>query len=99
TLSASPYRRIGQSTSLSPSARGATSFLTAVALVHDTTVFGGTGPTMGQRYRASIGATVGDLMVATASGDYRRCFAPNGRLTIAAGLQQVGRRGRDVAER
>jgi Tol biopolymer transport system component len=98
TFSASTFRRIGESTSLSPSARNATSFMTAAALVHDTTVFGATGPTMGERYRASLGATVGDLMVTTASGDYRRYFAPVERLTIATRIQQVSRLGRDVAD-
>jgi hypothetical protein len=68
--------------------------VTAAALVHDTTVFDATGPTMGERYRASIGAMVGDLMVTTASGDYRRYFAPSDRLTIAARVQQVSRLGR-----
>ena len=98
TFSASTFRRIGESTSESSSARNATSFVTAAALVHDTTVFDATGPTMGQRYRASIGAMVGDLMVTTASGDYRRYFAPSDRLTIAARIQQVSRLGRDAAD-
>ena len=98
TYSASTFRRIGESTTLSPSARRATSFVTATALVHDTTVFGATGPTMGERYRASIGGTVGDLMVTTASGDYRRYFAPYDQLTIATRVQQVSRLGRDVAD-
>jgi len=98
TFSANTFRRIGQSTTLAPSAGNVMSFVTAAALVHDTTVFGPTGPTMGQRYRASIGATVGDLMVTTASGDYRRYFAPDDRLTIATRIQQVSRLGRDVAD-
>jgi hypothetical protein len=98
TFSGNTLRRIDESTSTSPSARAATSFATAAALVHDTTVFGATGPTMGERYRASIGTTVGDLMVTTASGDYRRYFAPTDRLTIATRLQQVTRVGRDVAD-
>ena len=98
TFSANTFRRIGQSTTDSPSASSATSFATAAALVHATTVFAATGPTMGERYRASIGATVGDLMVTTASGDYRRYFALHDRLTIAARLQQVSRLGRDVAD-
>ena len=98
TFSANTFRRIGQATTDSPSASSATSFVTAAALVHDTTVFDATGPTMGERYRASIGASVGDLMVTTASGDYRRYFAPSDRLTIAARLQQVSRLGRDVAD-
>src|SRR4029453_6129431 len=84
TFSASTYHRVGEPPPLAPSARNATSFITAAALVHDTTVFGATGPTMGERYRASIGATVGDLMVTTASGDYRRYFAPHDRLKLAA---------------
>jgi hypothetical protein len=98
TFSANTFRRIGQATTDSPSANSATSFVTAAALVHDTTVFDATGPTMGERYRASLGATVGDLMVTTASGDYRRYFAPDDRLTIAARLQQVSRLGRDVGD-
>jgi Tol biopolymer transport system component len=98
TFSASTFRRIGETTTLSPSARSATSFVTAAALVHDTTVFGATGPTMGERYRASIGAMVGDLMVTTASGDYRRYFAPLDRLTIATRVQQVSRLGGDAAD-
>jgi Tol biopolymer transport system component len=98
TFSASTFRRIGQSTSDSSSARNATSFVTAAALVHDTTVFDATGPTMGERYRASIGAMVGDLQVTTASGDYRRYFAPSDRLTIAARVQQVSRLGPDAAD-
>ena len=98
TFSASTFRRIGESTSDSSSARNATSFVTAAALVHDTTVFDATGPTMGERYRASIGTMAGDLMVTTASGDYRRYFAPSDRLTIAARVQQVSRLGRDAAD-
>ena len=98
TFSANTFRRIGESTTLAPSARNATSFVTAAALVHDTTVFDATGPTMGERYRASIGSTVGDLMVTTASGDYRRYFALHDRLTIATRIQQVSRLGRDVAD-
>jgi len=98
TFSASTFRRIGESTSDSSSARNATSFVTAAALVHDTTVFDATGPTMGERYRASIGAMVGDLQVTTASGDYRRYFAPSDRLTIAARVQQVSRLGPDAAD-
>jgi Tol biopolymer transport system component len=98
TYSTETLRRIGESTSTSPSARAATSFVTAAALVHDTTVFGATGPTMGERYRASIGTTVGDLMITTANGDYRRYFAPTDRLTIAGRVQQVSRLGRDVAD-
>jgi hypothetical protein len=98
TFSATTFRRIGESTSESSSARNATSFVTAAALVHDTTVFDATGPTMGERYRASIGTMAGDLMVTTASGDYRRYFAPSDRLTIAARVQQVSRLGRDAAD-
>jgi Tol biopolymer transport system component len=98
TFSAETLRRIGESTATAPFARAATSFATAAALVHDTTVFGSTGPTMGERYRASIGTTLGDLMVTTAAGDYRRYFAPIDQLTIAARVEQIARIGRDVAD-
>jgi hypothetical protein len=37
-------------------------------------------------------------MVTTATGDYRRYFAPHDRWTIAARLQQVSRLGRDAAD-
>jgi hypothetical protein len=53
---------------------------------------------MGERYRAAIGTTVGDLMVTTASGDYRRYFAPTDRFTIATRLEHVARIGRDVTD-
>ena len=98
SFSASTFRRIGETTTLSPSSRSATSAVTGAALVHDTTVFGATGPTMGQRYRASIGAMVSDLTVTTASGDYHRYFAPLDRLTIATRVQQVSRLGRDAGD-
>jgi hypothetical protein len=98
TFSTETLRRIGESTTTAPFARAATSFATAAAFVHDTTVFGATGPTMGERYRASIGTTVGDLMVTTAAGDYRRYLAPTDRLTIAARVEQIARIGRDVAD-
>jgi WD40 repeat protein len=98
TYAGNTLRRIGESTTDVPSARAATSAVTSAAFVHDTTVFGATGPVMGERYRAAIGTTVGDLMVTTASGDYRRYFAPTDRFTIATRLEHVARIGRDVTD-
>ena len=98
TYSEETYRRIGQSTSSRPGARPATSFVTAAAFVHDTSVFGPTGPTLGARYRASVGTSIGDLQLTTVSGDYRRYFSPGDRFTIATRLEQVARIGRDLTD-
>jgi Tol biopolymer transport system component len=98
TYSAATYRLIGQSTDTLPGARPATSFVTAAAFVHDTSVSGPTGPVVGARYRGSIGTSIGDLRVTTASGDYRRYFSPGNRFTIATRVEQVARLGRDVTD-
>jgi Tol biopolymer transport system component len=98
TFAGDTLRRIDESTTTVPSGRPATSFVTAAAFVHDTAVFGPTSPIMGTRYRASVGTSVGGLMVTTLSGDYRRYFAPTDRFSIATRVEQVARVGRDVTD-
>jgi len=98
TFAGDTLRRIDESTTTVPAGQPATSLVTAAAFVHDTAVFGPTSPVMGTRYRASVGTSVGDLMVTTLSGDYRRYFAPTDRFSIATRIEQVARVGRDVSD-
>jgi hypothetical protein len=98
SFAADTLRRVGETTTIVPTGQSATSFVTSAAFVHDTAVFGPTGPVMGARYRASVGTTIGDLMVTTLSGDYRRYFAPSDRFSIATRIEQVTRVGRDITD-
>jgi hypothetical protein len=44
--------------------------------VHDTTVFGLTGPLLGSRYRLEIAPAAGDLSYTRLLADYRRYMMP-----------------------
>ncbi|MFQ5746776.1 MAG: peptidase S9 [Gemmatimonadota bacterium] len=65
------------------------------ALVYDNTVFGGTGPILGQRYRLEASPSIGDLNYVGLLADYRRYFMPARPLTFAARLLHFGRYGND----
>jgi hypothetical protein len=91
-------RRIGEST-LSGSSQGTTTSLIAgAAFVHDTSVFGLTAPVLGERYRVSLGTSLGGLSVSTVGADYRKYLVPVRPLTLAVRLQQLARWGADVAD-
>jgi hypothetical protein len=77
----------------SPVARSASLFETALALVHDTSVHGPTGPVLGGRSRIEVAPTVGDLSFVTVNADHRRYFMPLRPLTIAVRVQHIGRYG------
>jgi Tol biopolymer transport system component len=64
-----------------------------VAFVHDTTIFGPTGPVLGQRYRFEIEPAFGGLRYADVRLDYRRYLMPLRPFTIAARIEHVGRYG------
>jgi Tol biopolymer transport system component len=66
----------------------------SAALVYDTSIFGGTSPILGQRYRLEVEPTLGTLNFVTLLGDYRRYFrmAP---FTLAGRLLHFGRYGGD----
>jgi len=49
------------------------------ALVYDTSIFGGTSPILGQRYRLEAGVAAGSLTYATFLADYRRYSESEGR--------------------
>ncbi len=63
------------------------------AVVYDTSVFGGTSPIMGQRYRFEVGAAGGTLRFSTLLADYRRYVKLGGPLTFAARVLHYGRYG------
>jgi Tol biopolymer transport system component len=65
----------------------------AAALVYDTSIFTGTSPMMGQRYRFEFGAAGGGLTYTTALADYRRYFRIARPLTFAVRALHYGRYG------
>jgi Tol biopolymer transport system component len=54
------------------------------ALVHDTTVFGLTGPLLGSRYRFEIAPAIGDLSYTRLVADYRKYVMPVRPYSVAA---------------
>jgi len=75
-----------------------TLFDTSAALVYDSSVFGGTGPLLGTRYRLEAAPTLGDLSYATLLADYRRYVMPVAPITVALRVQHVGRYGLDAGD-
>jgi hypothetical protein len=98
TYAGDTLRRISQATTTLRTAQPATSFVSGAAFVHDTAVFGVASPILGERYRIGLTTSLGDLNVATASGDFRRYFSPVSGVTLATRVQQVWRFGRDVSD-
>jgi len=78
-----------------PSPESIEMFPVGVAFVHDTSVFGGTGPARGTRYRVELGGVMGGLDFYTPLVDYRRYFMPFEYLTLAGRVLHYGRYGRD----
>ena len=67
----------------------------SAALVYDTSVFGATGPILGQRYRFEYTQMAGSLLYSGVLADYRRYFLPARPFTIAVRGLHYGRYGRD----
>ena len=67
----------------------------AAALVYDNTIFGGTGPILGQRYRFEVSPRIGDLNYVTALADFRRYIMPVRPTTFAFRIMHFGRYGTD----
>ena len=65
------------------------------ALVHDTSVFGPTGPLLGSRYRLEVAPAVGELTYTRVIADYRRYFMPVRPYSVALRLLHAGRYGPD----
>lgn len=67
----------------------------SAALVYDNSIFGGTSPILGQRYRVEARPTVGSLTYISLLGDYRRYFLIARPLNLAARVLHFGRYGGD----
>ena len=65
------------------------------ALVHDTTVFGLTGPLVGSRYRFEVAPAVGDLTYTRVLADYRRYMMPVRPYSLAMRVLHSARYGPD----
>jgi hypothetical protein len=65
------------------------------ALVYDTSIFGGTSPVTGQRYRFELERSAGSLNYSGVLADYRRYFQLARPLTLAGRLLHYGRYGGD----
>jgi hypothetical protein len=66
-----------------------------VANAFDNSIFGGTSPIAGQRYRFEVAPVTGDLQYMGVLGDFRRYQRLGGPLTLAARAMHYGRYGRD----
>jgi hypothetical protein len=65
------------------------------ALVHDTTVFGMTGPLLGSRYRFEVAPAIGGLSYTRVVADYRRYVMPVRPYSLAVRVLHSARYGRD----
>jgi len=81
-----------------PAPGSLTLFTPTLALVHDNSFFGATGPILGQRWRFEVDPTFGNLQFLTAVADYRRYVMIKRPFTIAGRFMHVGRYGRDAED-
>ena len=65
----------------------------SAALVYDNSLFGATGPILGQRYRLEVSPTFGSLDYVGGLVDFRRYVMPVRPFTIAARVLHFGRYG------
>jgi len=70
----------------------------ALALVHDNTLFGYTGPFYGRRWRFEVAQNIGTWHFTQLLGDYRRYDQIAGPVVLATRGFYFGRRGRDANE-
>jgi len=70
----------------------------SAAVVYDTSIFGGTSPIVGQRYRLELGTAGGSLNYSTFLADYRRYFRLARPVTIAGRFLHFGRYGGDAED-
>ena len=68
----------------------------ALALVHDNTLFGYTGPFYGRRWRFEVSQNIGTWRFTQALGDYRRYDRIAGPVVLATRVFYFGRSGRDA---
>ena len=82
-----------------PSPDGLTYAEVGAALVYDTSVFGATGPILGQRYRFEATPSFGALQFVGVLADYRRYFMPARPYTFAFRALHYGRYGEGGEDR
>jgi Tol biopolymer transport system component len=70
----------------------------AAALVYDTSIFGGTSPVKGRRYRLELGGTAGGLGYGSLLGDFRQYYQIARPLSIAGRMLYTGRFGGDARD-
>jgi hypothetical protein len=70
----------------------------SAALVHDTTVFGPTGPLLGSRYRFEVAPAGGQLSYTSVTADFRKYVMPIRPYSIAVRLLHSGRYGADGSD-
>ena len=68
------------------------------AIVHDTTVFGPTGPLLGSRYRFEIAPAAGQLSYTSVTADFRKYIMPIRPYSIAVRVLHSARYGADGAD-
>jgi Tol biopolymer transport system component len=69
-----------------------------VAFVHDTSLFGGTAPVSGRRFRIEAGGTVGNLSFWSPLVDFRQYYMPWPLLSLAGRVLHFGRYGEDAED-
>jgi outer membrane protein assembly factor BamA len=70
----------------------------SAALVYDNSLFGGTGPIVGRRWRLELQPSFGTINLLGALADYRHYLMPIRPLTIAARVLHSGRYGSDAGD-
>ncbi len=70
----------------------------SAALVHDTTVFGPTGPILGSRYRLEVAPARGQLSYTTVTADVRKYLMPVRPYSLALRLLHSARYGADGSD-
>jgi outer membrane protein assembly factor BamA len=71
-------------------------FNTSLALIYDSSVFGATGPILGQSYILQFSPTVGSLSYLDIIADYRRYLMPKRPFTLAFRALMYGRFGKNA---
>ncbi|MGH9630203.1 MAG: BamA/TamA family outer membrane protein, partial [Bryobacteraceae bacterium] len=71
----------------------------STALVYDTSIFGGTSPILGRRYRVELAGVGGGLNYYSALLDFRQYIRIAKRLTLAGRFLHFGRYGGDAEDR
>jgi Tol biopolymer transport system component len=70
----------------------------SAALVHDTTVFGPTGPLLGSRYRFEVAPATGQMSYTSVTADFRKYVMPIRPYSIAVRVLHSARYGPDGAD-